>query len=78
MRRRMTMAAAGMAAGITLWAGTGSALAQAPPRPDAAEIQLALKKLRVLASALYVAAHPDDENTRLIAYLGKGRLADAG
>jgi LmbE family N-acetylglucosaminyl deacetylase len=72
------MAAAGVVAGITLWAGTGSALAQAPPRPDAAEIQLSLKKLRVLASVLYVAAHPDDENTRLIAYFGKGRLADAG
>jgi LmbE family N-acetylglucosaminyl deacetylase len=72
------MAAAGVVAGITLWAGTGEASAQAPPRPDAAEIQLSLKKLRVLASVLYVAAHPDDENTRLIAYFGKGRLADAG
>lgn len=78
MKRGMSMAAAGVVAGITLWAGTGSALAQAPPRPDAAEIQLSLKKLRVLASVLYVAAHPDDENTRLIAYFGKGRLADAG
>jgi LmbE family N-acetylglucosaminyl deacetylase len=48
-----------------------------PPRQDAAEIRLALRKLQVLASVLYVAAHPDDENTRLIAYLGKGRLADA-
>ena len=47
-----------------------------PPRPDAAEIQLALKKLRVLASVLYVGAHPDDENTRLIATLAQGRLAD--
>jgi LmbE family N-acetylglucosaminyl deacetylase len=55
----------------------GSALAQSPPRPDAAEIQMSLKKLRVLASALYVGAHPDDENTRLIAYLAKGKLADA-
>jgi LmbE family N-acetylglucosaminyl deacetylase len=58
------------------WAAAGSALAQAPPRPDAAEIQLALKKLRVLASVLYVGAHPDDENTRLIACLARGRLAD--
>src|SRR6185503_16300990 len=58
-------------------AGTGFASAQAPMRPDAAEIQLALKKLRVLASVLYVAAHPDDENNELIAYLTKGRLADA-
>lgn len=35
------------------------------------ELQLALKKLRVLGTVLYIAAHPDDENTRLIAYLAK-------
>ena len=29
----------------------------------------AIQKLNFLGSALYVAAHPDDENTRLIAYL---------
>jgi LmbE family N-acetylglucosaminyl deacetylase len=58
-------------------AGTGMASAQAPIRPDAAQVQLALKKLRVLASVLYVAAHPDDENNELIAYLAQGRLADA-
>ncbi len=57
--------------------GTGSATALAPQRPDAAGILLALKRLQVLASALYVAAHPDDENTRLIAWLVNGRLADA-
>src|SRR5256886_11632212 len=41
---------------------------------DAAELQLALKKLTVLGSALYVAGHPDDENTALIAYLANERL----
>ncbi len=41
---------------------------------DAAEIQLALKKLTVVGSAMYVAAHPDDDNTALIAYLAKERL----
>jgi len=41
---------------------------------DAAQIQLALKKLTVVGSALYVAAHPDDENTALIAWLGNERL----
>jgi LmbE family N-acetylglucosaminyl deacetylase len=40
---------------------------------NAAELQLALKHSRVLGSVLYLAAHPDDENTRLIAYLTKGR-----
>ncbi|HKQ98607.1 MAG TPA: PIG-L family deacetylase [Candidatus Polarisedimenticolia bacterium] len=58
------------------WLGSGWAAAQAPPRPDAAAIQLALKKLQFLGSALYVAAHPDDENTRLIAWLANGKLAD--
>ncbi len=33
------------------------------------KLQLELEKLAVLGSALYVAAHPDDENTKLIAYL---------
>jgi LmbE family N-acetylglucosaminyl deacetylase len=46
-----------------------------PPRPlNAAELQLALKKLTVLGSALYIAAHPDDENTALLAYLSRERL----
>ena len=43
----------------------------APSQPNAAEIQLALRKLGVLGSVLYVAAHPDDENTNLLAYLSK-------
>lgn len=46
-------------------------------QPNAAAIQLKLKKLNVLASALYVAAHPDDENTRAITWLGNDRLAAA-
>src|SRR6187549_2220524 len=43
-------------------------------QPDAAQIQLKLKKLNVLGSALYVAAHPDDENTSIITYLANGQL----
>ncbi|MEO7991254.1 MAG: PIG-L family deacetylase [Chryseolinea sp.] len=45
-------------------------------QPDAAQIQLKLKKLNVLGSALYVAAHPDDENTSIITYLANGRLVE--
>jgi LmbE family N-acetylglucosaminyl deacetylase len=45
-----------------------------PPQPNAAEIALALRKLGVVGSVLYVAAHPDDENTNLFAYLSKERL----
>ena len=33
---------------------------------SSAEIYKKLKKLNTLGSVLYVAAHPDDENTRLI------------
>lgn len=41
--------------------------------PDAGELQVALHKLNVLGSVLYVAAHPDDENTAALAYFSKGR-----
>ncbi|CAN5139547.1 PIG-L family deacetylase [soil metagenome] len=47
------------------------------PQPNAAAIQLKLKKLNVLASVLYVAAHPDDENTRAITFMASDRLAAA-
>jgi LmbE family N-acetylglucosaminyl deacetylase len=45
-----------------------------PPQPNAAEISLALRKLGVVGSVLYIAAHPDDENTNLLAYLSKEML----
>ncbi|MFY0652627.1 MAG: PIG-L family deacetylase [Cyclobacteriaceae bacterium] len=51
-----------------------AAFAQAPKKHNAAEIQQMLQKLNVLGSALYVAAHPDDENTRFIAYLANEKL----
>ena len=48
------------------------------PRPretrNAAEIRLALRKLQVMGSALYVGAHPDDENTAFLSWLSSGRL----
>lgn len=43
--------------------------AQAPEKWTSSDIHAAIQKLNFLGSALYVAAHPDDENTRLIAYL---------
>ncbi len=49
------------------------AKAQAPKKLNAAEIKQALNKLEVLGSVLYVAAHPDDENTRLIAFMANER-----
>lgn len=37
------------------------------------EIKLALDKLNVLGSVLMIAAHPDDENTAVLAYWARGR-----
>jgi len=47
---------------------TSLAVAQKPAKPSAADLHQAIKKLNVLGSILYVAAHPDDENTRFISY----------
>ncbi len=43
--------------------------AQAPQKPSSNDIYHSLQKLNFLGKALYLAAHPDDENTRLISYL---------
>jgi LmbE family N-acetylglucosaminyl deacetylase len=43
--------------------------AQKPQKPNASEIYESIRKLNFLGSVLYIAAHPDDENTRLIAHL---------
>jgi LmbE family N-acetylglucosaminyl deacetylase len=40
-----------------------------PAQPDAAHLQRDLERLSPGARVLYVAAHPDDENTRLLAWL---------
>ncbi len=54
------------------------ALAQKPTKYNSAEIQLKLQKLKVLGNVLYVAAHPDDENTRLITYMANEKKVNAG
>ena len=43
--------------------------AQAPKKMTSGDIYDAIQKLNVLGSVLYVAAHPDDENQRLISYM---------
>ncbi len=53
-------------------------LAQTPLNWTSADIYLGIKKLNVLGTVLYVAAHPDDENTRLIAYFSKEKLYRTG
>ena len=59
-----------------------STAAAAPPlrpsQPDAARLERQLDRLLVVGNVLYVAAHPDDENTRLLAYLANGKLLRTG
>ncbi len=50
--------------------------AQAPTSYSSTQVQQLLKQLPICGTVLYVAAHPDDENTRLIAYLAHERHLD--
>ena len=43
-----------------------------------AETKLALDRLNVTASVLMIAAHPDDENTAMLAYFSRGRKVRTG
>ena len=54
------------------------AQAQQPAKPNAVAIYNQIKKLNFLGSVLYIAAHPDDENTRLISYLSNEKMAQTG
>lgn len=51
---------------------------QTPAAYNSADILLGIRKLKVTGSVLYIAAHPDDENTRLLAYMAKERLYRTG
>ena len=76
-RDRTRLAAAGamsMSAALLSSALLGDpARAEPMPQPNAAEIAKRLQRLSVVGSVLYVAAHPDDENTALLTYLAAGR-----
>jgi LmbE family N-acetylglucosaminyl deacetylase len=52
--------------------------AQNPKKPNSVEIYNQIEKLNFLGSVLYIAAHPDDENTRLISYLSNDVKARTG
>jgi LmbE family N-acetylglucosaminyl deacetylase len=67
---RLAPAAALLA--VTL--ATASASAAPPRQPSAGELVRAVDRLLVVGNVLYVAAHPDDENTRLLAWLQNERL----
>jgi LmbE family N-acetylglucosaminyl deacetylase len=49
-------------------------MAQPVHAMDGSELQLALNRLNVLGSVLYIAAHPDDENTAALAWFANERL----
>ena len=53
-------------------------LSQAPSKPNAVAIYNQIQKLNFLGTVLYVAAHPDDENTRLISYMANEKKARTG
>ena len=55
-----------------------SIFAQKPQKLTSNEIYEKIQKLNFLGTALYIAAHPDDENTRLIAYLANTIKARTG
>ena len=57
--------------GLSVWA-------QPDPSLSASQLLPRIQKLNVLGSVLYIAAHPDDENTRLIAYLANDKLYRTG
>ncbi|WP_207420591.1 PIG-L family deacetylase [Desertivirga brevis] len=52
--------------------------AQTSIQLSSSEIKLQLEKLNVTGSVLYIAAHPDDENTRLLSYLSSERKVRTG
>ena len=52
--------------------------AQQPQKLNSVEIYNQIQKLNFLGSVLYIAAHPDDENTRLISYLSNEKKARTG
>lgn len=62
-------------AAVTLLCLPGFAHAR---QPSSAELLRAIDRLGVVGNVLYVAAHPDDENTRMLAWLANEKLVRAG
>lgn len=73
---RLAAAAACVLAGLAAAVRSAEPAAQPadmPASPSGAEILQELKEFRTFGTVLMVAAHPDDENRVLLAYLSKGR-----
>src|SRR5688572_22330575 len=69
---RRTRQVLALALGAILLAGC-SGLSRAAELPVDPDILQQLRSFATLGSVLYIAAHPDDENTRVITYLARGR-----
>lgn len=63
---------------LLFFLGFQISFAQQPQKPNSVEIYNQIKKLNFLGSVLYLAAHPDDENTRMISYLANDMNARTG
>lgn len=63
---------------LSVCLGMNANAQQQPPKPASGKILQDLKKLNKLGNVLYLAAHPDDENTTLIAYLANQKLYHTG
>ena len=61
---------AGLACGVAILSVSLTTMSQPVPAP---EILQQLHSFREMGSVLYIAAHPDDENTELITYFARGR-----
>src|SRR5437899_7701727 len=60
------------ALGVAILAGSSDVGHAAEP-PTGAAILQSLRSFAIMGSVLYLAAHPDDENTQAITYLARGR-----
>lgn len=61
---------AGLACGLAVLGAVTTAKSDPAPSPDIAR---ELQAFRQMGTVLYIAAHPDDENTELIAWFARGR-----
>lgn len=71
--RKITVFLSGLLLTCTFTFTSTSLYAQQNASWDASKIKLQLEKLNTVGTVLYVAAHPDDENTRLLAFLSNER-----
>src|ERR1700738_1613798 len=69
-RRYTSLGLVTLACGVSILSISLMTMTQSAP---AQEILRQLHSFREMGSVLYIAAHPDDENTELIAYFARGR-----